>query len=55
MKQRKIGSPVWSQESGREQKLGSEIKKTYKNHARVIFHLFAGKPPLGQSVWILAY
>jgi len=28
-------------------------KKKIKNHARVIFHPFAGTPPLGRSVWIL--
>ena len=29
-------------------------EKKNKNHARVIFHPFAGTPPLGRSVWILA-
>ena len=31
---------------------GVDLKS--KNHARVIFHPFAGTPPLGRSVWILA-
>jgi len=37
--------------SGREQIVMS--KKT-KNHARVIFHPYAGTPLLGRSLWILA-
>jgi len=37
-----------------KQRTSSISLKKIKNHARVIFHPFAGTPPLERSVWILA-
>ena len=36
-------------------KIWGHKKGKTKNHTRVIFHIFAGMPPLRWSVWILAF
>ena len=45
----KIGSPVWSRDASKNRGHKKE-KKKIKNHAIVIFHPFAGTPPLGRLV-----